>query len=106
MIDDVLKSYIGEIWQIYIDDTIILDGSENDHLRNLHTIFKRLQNANLKVNLRKSKFFRTEVEFLGYIASKSGITTDLQKNRGRKQNKVTRKFERSQIIPWVSIVLS
>lgn len=44
------------------------------HLRNIDTIFARLRQVNLKVNLEKTHFMKTEVEFLGYVVGSEGVT--------------------------------
>lgn len=76
MIDDVLREYIGKICFVYIDDIIVIGENIEDHLRNIDTIFARLGEANLKVNLDKTHFMKTEVEFLGYIVGSEGIKPD------------------------------
>ncbi|XP_055372796.1 uncharacterized protein LOC129606479 [Condylostylus longicornis] len=79
MIDDVLKDQIGKSCYVYIDDVIIYGKTEEEHLRNIETIFSILEKANLKVNLEKTKFFNTETEFLGYIVTSEGIKPDPRK---------------------------
>lgn len=79
MIDDVLKPFVGKICYVYIDDIIILGETEEQHLGNLQTILGQLKKANLKVNLEKSKFLRTQVEFLGYVICQEGILPDPNK---------------------------
>lgn len=79
MIDDVLKPYIGRICYVYIDDIIVFGDSPGTHLRNLDTVLARLHEANLKVNLEKTKFMSAQVEFLGYIITPDGIRPDVKK---------------------------
>lgn len=79
MIDDVLKEFIGRICYVYIDDIIVFGRSEEETLRNVDTIFKRLEEANLKVNIEKTHFMQKEVEFLGYIVGSEGIKPDPKK---------------------------
>lgn len=67
MIDDVLKLLIGKICYVHIDDIIFLGKTEDEHFRNLRTVFTQLRNVNLKVNLNTSSFLKTEVDFLGYV---------------------------------------
>ena len=79
MIDDVLREYIGKICYVYIDDIIVIGKDIEDHLRNVDTIFARLDASNLKVNLDKTHLMKTEVEFLGYIVGSEGIKPDPSK---------------------------
>ena len=59
----------------YIDDLLTLTkGSYDDHLEKLDHVLTKLGNAGLKVNARKSFFARSELEYLGYWISRSGIS--------------------------------
>ena len=63
-----------EYIRTYIDDLLcITKGTWEDHLEKLEEVFKRLQNAGLKVNARKSFFGRGELEYLGYWITRDGI---------------------------------
>eukprot|EP00804_Cyclotella_cryptica_P006302 CCRYP_010141-RA/>CCRYP_010141-RA protein AED:0.41 eAED:0.30 QI:0/-1/0/1/-1/0/1/0/449 len=63
-----------EFVRAYIDDLLcITKGTLEDHLAKLELVLSRLQDANLKVNARKSNFCAIETEYLGYILSREGI---------------------------------
>ena len=63
-----------EFVRAYIDDLLcITKGTLDDHLAKLELVLSRLQDANLKVNARKSNFCAIETEYLGYILSRDGI---------------------------------
>ena len=63
-----------EFVRAYIDDLLcITNGSFEDHLEKLDEVFRRLREAGLKVNARKSFFARGEVEYLGYWVTRQGI---------------------------------
>lgn len=79
MIDDVLKEIIGKICYVYIDDVIVFSKSEEDHLRDIETVFSKLDKAGLKINLEKTNFMATSVEFLGYLVTPEGILPDKKK---------------------------
>jgi Reverse transcriptase (RNA-dependent DNA polymerase)/RNase H-like domain found in reverse transcriptase/Integrase zinc binding domain len=78
-LDDILREHIGVRCYVYIDDIIIFGKTETEHFKNLQKIFETLENANLKVSLDKCEFFKTEVEFLGFIVSTEGIKTNPKK---------------------------
>ena len=63
-----------EFVRAYIDDLLcITKESLEDHLAKLRLVLQRLQDANLKVNARKSNFCAIETEYLGYILTRDGI---------------------------------
>jgi hypothetical protein len=78
-LDDILREHIGTQCYIYIDDIIIFGKNETEHFQNLEQIFRTLETANMKVQLDKCEFFKTEVEFLGFIVSRDGIKTNRKK---------------------------
>ena len=78
-LDDILREHIGRICYVYIDDIVIYSKSEDDHIRDIHNVFKTLEEANMKVQLDKCHFFKQEVEFLGFLISETGIKTNPKK---------------------------
>lgn len=74
-IDDVLREEIGKSCHVYIDDIIIFSDSEQSHIDHINIILRKLFDANMRVSLEKSKFFKTSVEYLGFVVSTKGITT-------------------------------
>ena len=72
----------GMTWRevlTYLDDINVLGTGFEDHLTNLHKVFERLQEHNLKLKPRKCKFFQTEVPFLGKLATWDGLAVDPKK---------------------------
>lgn len=61
---------------LYIDDMIVIGRTENDHMKNLESVFKILRDRNLKLNAEKCKFFQPEVTFLGHKCTEQGILPD------------------------------
>lgn len=57
----------------YIDDLLVASKDEQKHLQHLKKVFDRLTEYGLVINLSKSHFRRSEVKFLGYLVSASGI---------------------------------
>jgi hypothetical protein len=55
------------------------------HLSQLEQIFNRMQAAGFKVNLKKSLFGETELEYLGYwVATTTGIQTGCRCSEGER----------------------
>ena len=63
-----------EFVRCYLDDILCLtkDTYEN-HLEQLEKVLVRLASANLKVNIEKSFFAKTELEYLGFWITREGI---------------------------------
>jgi hypothetical protein len=58
----------------YINDLLVITkSSHDDHLGKLEQVFIRLRDAGLKINAAKSFFCAQEMEYLGYILTRSGI---------------------------------
>ena len=58
----------------YLDDLLcITKASLDDHLNHLRLVLTTLQEVGLKVNALKSKFCAEEMEYLGYIITRTGI---------------------------------
>lgn len=74
-IDDVLREQIGKTCYVYVDDVIVFSETKEDHVRHIDCILKNLFEANMRVSIEKSNFFKTEVEYLGFIVSREGIKT-------------------------------
>lgn len=80
----VLAGLNWEICLIYLDDIIIIGKSFGEMVANLDRVLGALKKAGLKLKPRKCKLFAKEVEFLGHVVSKQGITTDPKKTAAVK----------------------
>ena len=65
---------IGDCMFVYIDDLIIFSKSLDEHICHLHKVFTILQENELKINLEKCSFFKTEVKILGHLLSTKGLS--------------------------------
>ena len=79
VIEQALSGLQWHITVLYLDDIIVYSHTFVEHLKNLKTVFDRLDSANLKLKAKKSKFFRKEVTFLGHVISEKGVKTDSSK---------------------------
>lgn len=77
--DDILRDYVGKFCHVYIDDIIVFSTSLEEHSNHLFKIIGTLKEANMKISLEKSEFYKNEVEFLGYIVGYNVIKTDPRK---------------------------
>lgn len=58
---------------VFVDDICIASASEKEHRKHVRVVFERLRKNGLVLNLSKCKFAQSEVDFLGYRVSASGI---------------------------------
>ena len=77
---DIFQEKVSELMdglefvRAYIDDILITTSKTfEDHLIKLEQVFKRLKQAGLKVNAKKSFFGKRELEYLGYWITRYGI---------------------------------
>ena len=70
-IDQVLQGIPGI--QCIPDDMIVSGKTNEEHLENLESVLKRLQDVGLKANKEKCEFFRDQVQFCGHEVDKEGL---------------------------------
>lgn len=73
----VLEPYVF----VYLDDIVVVTETYEHHVQLLTEIARRLREANLSINLEKSRFVVSEVPFLGYLLSTNGLRTNPDKIR-------------------------
>ena len=78
---DIFQEKMSELFygfenvRAYIDDLLVINNSSfDDHLKKLDKVLCKLQSAGLKVNPTKSFFAKSELEYLGYWITQSGVT--------------------------------
>ena len=69
-----------EFVRTYLDDVLAITSSTfSDHLEKLEQALKKLDEAGLRVNVSKSHFCTSELEYLGYVLTRDGIKPQNQK---------------------------
>lgn len=79
LMDQLIPSDLRHCVFGYLDDLIIVSEDFSTHLSILVRIAEAFRKANLTLNVAKSKFCVTEVNYLGYIIGHGGIKTDPDK---------------------------
>ena len=76
-----LQKVLGDLpyVQAYMDDLLILAKGKEDMAEKLCTVFKRLNQYNLKISLDKIKLYEPELKLLGVIFSRVGRKIDPEK---------------------------
>ncbi|GAB0092892.1 uncharacterized protein DMENIID0001_079420 [Sergentomyia squamirostris] len=65
----------------YLDDLLIFGPNDEEVKKTLWEVFKRLNDYNVKINLKKCQFFKREIKFLGHIISSDGVRPNPEKLR-------------------------
>ena len=95
-----------EFVRAYIDDLLVISKSTwYDHLEKLVEVFKRLDQAGLKINAAKSFFGRSALEYLGYWITRKGVQPVQKSNRNSQYCYTTNNTRCSQI-RWYDKLLS
>lgn len=87
---------------IYMDDLVVIGNSEKRHLENLKLVFETCRKFNLKLNPDKSKFFKTEVTFLGHKCTRDGLLPDNNKIKAVKNYPIPK--DKDEIKRFVAFV--
>ncbi|GJS89321.1 reverse transcriptase domain-containing protein [Tanacetum coccineum] len=94
-----LLSQIGRNIEAYMDDTVIKSMDEEDMLADIQETFERLQKINMILNPKKCSFGMEEGKFLGYVVSKQGIDTSVNKPQTTKDHQGDAKPKRQTSSP-------
>jgi hypothetical protein len=61
---------------IYLDDILIYSKIEEEYKKHVKKIFKKLINKNLRIKIKKLKFYTKEINFLGFIIGQKKVKID------------------------------
>jgi len=78
-INSVLRPYLEKSVILYLDDILIYSEDLEEHHKQVRSVLQTLINNNLYAKLEKCEFDKEKVEFLGYILSGDGVSTDPKK---------------------------
>lgn len=60
----------------YLDDILIFSADKQSHTQHIQQVLERMRSAELYANPAKCTFYQDQVEFLGYIISREGVSMD------------------------------
>jgi RNase H-like domain found in reverse transcriptase/Reverse transcriptase (RNA-dependent DNA polymerase)/Integrase zinc binding domain/Chromo (CHRromatin Organisation MOdifier) domain/Retroviral aspartyl protease len=77
--NNVFGEYLHDFVVVYLDDILIFSKNEDEHIKHIELVLKKLRQYNLYAHAKKCEFFKPELEFLGHIVSKAGLKVDPKK---------------------------
>ena len=76
LMNSVFMPELDKLVVVFIDDILIYSKNEEEHAEHLRIVLQRLREHKLYAKFNKCDFWLTEVQFLGHIISKDGISVD------------------------------
>ena len=70
---------------VYLDDILVAGTDEQDHLKNLEAVLRRLQEAGVRLKRLKCRLMLSSLEYLGHRISAAGLQPTEEKIRAIKQ---------------------
>ena len=71
-----LSKYLDRFVVVFIDDILVYSKSKEEHEEHLRQVLQTLREEQLYGKLSKCEFWLEQVQFLGHVISKEGITVD------------------------------
>ncbi|XP_036346242.1 uncharacterized protein LOC118755515 [Rhagoletis pomonella] len=75
-LDQVIGPELEPYAFAYLDDIIVISATLQEHVQHLSEVFRRLRQANLRINSEKCEFFKKQLKYLGHVVIEKGIHTD------------------------------
>ncbi|XP_068089267.1 putative olfactory receptor 2B8 [Hyperolius riggenbachi] len=82
LINEVFREVLGRFVLVYLDDILIFSPNLSEHREHVKYVLKKLRQNSLYAKIEKCIFEVSEVPFLGYIISSSGLSMDPKKAAG------------------------
>ena len=79
LMNKMFAHQIGRNIQVYVNDMLVKNLQEDDHLDDLRETFDTLRSYNMKLNPNKCAFGVTAGKFLGFMVSQKGIEVNPKK---------------------------
>ena len=67
LINNVIRAHLDQTAITYLDNILVYSNTQQEHTKHVKDVLRCLQEVGLKLNLKKYKFNKLEVEFLRYI---------------------------------------
>lgn len=75
-INHALRGFVDIFCIVYLDDILIFSQTEEEHTQHLHQVCQRLRDAELYAKPSKCLFYKSKMEFLGFVIDAQGVAMD------------------------------
>ena len=79
LMNEVLKKFLGNFFIVYLDDILIFNKTLDEHLLHIHSVFERLREEKLLINLKKCSFAKKGLVYLGFVVLIEGLKINPKK---------------------------
>ena len=76
MIHQIYRPYLDQFVVVFVDDILIYSKIQEKHEHLLHMALQTLRENQLHAKLEKYNLWLQEIQFLGHVVSKEGISVD------------------------------
>jgi len=90
LMDVVLRILTRELCYVFIYDVLVFADRIEEHARRLEKVLQRFEEANLLLQPEKCAFAQPQVNYLGYVVSRDGVTASSDKVKAVRQYPVPR----------------
>ena len=77
--NDVFRPYLDRFVLVYLDDILVYSKSLEEHKEHHDQVLAVLREHKLYAKPSKCKFYQEQVEYLGHLIGKNGISVDPNK---------------------------
>ncbi|KAH9263833.1 hypothetical protein BASA83_012761 [Batrachochytrium salamandrivorans] len=97
MMNSLFREMNGKYVLVYLDDIVIYSSNMAEHKVHVRNVFKVLSDNRLFCRAEKCHFYQTEIKYLGYIISSSGVSMDPSKIKAVQEWPAPRKVRDLQV---------
>jgi Reverse transcriptase (RNA-dependent DNA polymerase) len=87
-VDITLAGLTWKVCLVYLDDIIVFSRNVKEHMEHLDAVLHRLCRAGLSLNLKKCRFFKESVDYLGHVILPGKLAVTNKNTQALKTAKV------------------
>ena len=76
MMNNIFSRYLDKFVLFIIDDILVYSKNREDHEEHHHVVLQVLKEQYLYAKFSKCDFYKPQIQYLGHIISKTGITVE------------------------------